>query len=158
MLADFGLSRMQRDHTELMTSDLSGMKGTLPYCAPELLSDKPTPCQSSRDIWALGMVIYRVFTGDSPYKEHVYPMGIMNAIKRGARPKARNYVAKKRGFTDELWDFLEKYCWNIKEKERQSASGCRARFKSLTSRWELEKADKIVAREVSDFLIHADHT
>ena len=151
---------MQRDITELVSSDHSGAKGTLPYCSPEVFGNIPSPYKpsTSRDIWALGMVIYRLFTGEVPFADCPYPIGICDAITSGARPKPRKYHDKQRGFTDELWEFLEKDCWKMSQEERPSARDCRERLKELRSRWKIEKAAKLASPQVSDCLVtDAEH-
>jgi 3-phosphoinositide dependent protein kinase-1 len=41
--------------------------GTAEYLSPEVLSDKFVGTET--DLWALGCIIYQMFTGNSPFKE-----------------------------------------------------------------------------------------
>ena len=68
---DFGLAEERATETEgstrsaeFLTRD-SGLVGTLPYIAPELLSGAHASVQS--DIWALGVMLYEMATGNLPF-------------------------------------------------------------------------------------------
>lgn len=71
---DFGLaarmSREELDEATTFTADsleLPGMiAGTLPYMAPEQLRGEPADAGS--DIWALGVVLYELASGERPFK------------------------------------------------------------------------------------------
>src|ERR1019366_3157947 len=71
-LLDFGLGRrIPRSGTAEVTSlslplaEIGATSGTLPYLAPEVLRGNPTSVQS--DIWALGVLLYQMSTGDLPF-------------------------------------------------------------------------------------------
>ncbi|MEX1309855.1 MAG: protein kinase [Candidatus Sulfomarinibacteraceae bacterium] len=71
---DFGLaarmSREELDEATTFTADsleMPGMiAGTLPYMAPEQLRGEPADAGS--DIWALGVVLYEMASGERPFK------------------------------------------------------------------------------------------
>ena len=72
-LLDFGLGRrIPRNGREEVTSSClplaeSGVTaGTLPYLAPEVLRGGPSSVQS--DVWALGVLLYQMATGDLPFQ------------------------------------------------------------------------------------------
>ena len=58
-LADFGQSRMSHDQTPSL--------GTLFYMAPEQADLESTP-DSSWDVYAVGAILYRMLTGNPPYR------------------------------------------------------------------------------------------
>ena len=62
VISDFGISRSLR--TELSrTNNVSTSSGTLAYMGPERFSERPLTVLAS-DIWAFGMTLYEVLTGD----------------------------------------------------------------------------------------------
>ena len=62
VISDFGISRSLR--TELSrTNNAASSSGTLAYMGPERFSEKPLTVLAS-DVWALGMTLYEVITGD----------------------------------------------------------------------------------------------
>ncbi len=63
VLIDLGIARSDEAEHKTKTGILLG---TLPYLAPELLSDGGTPSPSS-DLWALGCVLYECLTGERLY-------------------------------------------------------------------------------------------
>ena len=70
-LLDFGLARLtQPEHTIGPVSNLSqtvGVRGTLPYMAPEHLCGHPVDARS--DVWAMGTVLYEMATGHRPFPQ-----------------------------------------------------------------------------------------
>jgi len=70
---DFGLGRrIPRNGMADVTSsrlplaEAGATAGTLPYLAPEVLRGNPTSRQS--DLWALGVLLYQMVTGDLPFR------------------------------------------------------------------------------------------
>ena len=62
-IADFGQSRLSNDQTPAL--------GTLFYMAPEQADLNSTP-DASWDVYALGAIMYRMLTGDPPYRnDHI---------------------------------------------------------------------------------------
>ncbi|KAF8574534.1 kinase-like protein [Ramaria rubella] len=137
LLADFGLTRIQHTLTDLISATHNG--GTLCYMSPELLSGKPTgnPTKFS-DIWAFGMVIYEVFCERRPYHELGGGQTTV-AIIQNILPSKPTYMAAQRGFSNDLWTFLEESCWVKEGDERPVARNCRRRLKDLSSQWEEEQ-------------------
>ncbi|KAF9789248.1 kinase-like domain-containing protein, partial [Thelephora terrestris] len=125
-LVDFGLSTIARGehNTGANTSLISVVSkaslmsftagGTIRRMSPELLvpeqfgasDDRPT---KKSDCYALGMVVYEVLSGNSPYRHIKCEELLMNAIMNGYRPK-KPETAESLGFTNELWRSLQR-CW-----------------------------------------------
>ena len=61
VISDFGISRSFR--TKMSRTNNSSSSGTIAYMGPERFSEKPMIVLAS-DIWAFGMTLYEVMTGD----------------------------------------------------------------------------------------------
>ncbi|KIJ52447.1 hypothetical protein M422DRAFT_156722 [Sphaerobolus stellatus SS14] len=101
-LSDFGLSRILRESFGLTTSSEAG--GALRWMAPELFHEKVT---TASDVWAYGMTILEVTSGEPPFAEIRLVFEVYTVIKSGTKP-ARPRLA--RGLTDELWELCLS-CW-----------------------------------------------
>jgi len=60
-LCDFGFARAMSVETMVLTS----IKGTPLYMSPELVEDRPY--DHGADLWALGCILYEIFTGQPPF-------------------------------------------------------------------------------------------
>jgi serine/threonine protein kinase len=72
-LLDFGLGRRiprngmaEVTSSRLPLAEAGTAAGTLPYLAPEVLRGSPTNLQS--DVWALGVLLYQMATGELPFR------------------------------------------------------------------------------------------
>jgi serine/threonine protein kinase len=72
-LLDFGLGRriprsgmVEVTSSRLPLAEAGATAGTLPYLAPEVLRGGPTSVQS--DVWALGVLLYQMATGELPFR------------------------------------------------------------------------------------------
>lgn len=63
-LTDFGLARRTTDATQ--TTRTGQIVGTIAYLAPERFLSKPPDARS--DLYAVGVVMYEIFTGSLPFK------------------------------------------------------------------------------------------
>jgi tRNA A-37 threonylcarbamoyl transferase component Bud32 len=75
-LVDFGLVRLL-GQTGL--SEAGEIMGTLAYMAPEQLISQGREIDHRVDIYALGSVVYEMFTGRPPFEEADFPLGFLNA-------------------------------------------------------------------------------
>jgi hypothetical protein len=65
-ILDFGIShRLTRSMTELTGKDISG---TWPYMAPEQLSNRFGRENQQVDVWAFGVTMYQMLSGEVPFK------------------------------------------------------------------------------------------
>ncbi|KAG8887436.1 hypothetical protein FRB99_004263, partial [Tulasnella sp. 403] len=109
LLCDFGLSKLVSVVTQ---KPLKGA-GSTPWQSPEILKNEPKSYAS--DIYAFGMTIYEVLTGNLPFHDH-QPTAIVNAVvyenKRPNKPQLR-------GSHQYLWDIAER-CWKVDPDDRPS--------------------------------------
>ena len=62
-IADFGLSRQTEGYDVSLSNSAIGL--TIPYAAPEQIENKPI--RKNVDLWAFGVVLYRLLTGEMPF-------------------------------------------------------------------------------------------
>ncbi|KLO07652.1 kinase-like protein [Schizopora paradoxa] len=112
LLADFGLSVALSHSTTVSTAH--GSKGTTRWLAVELLnpdssSTSPNHTEMS-DIWAFGMVIYELLSGQIPYHDIKNEGAVILAIATGKLP-ARPYIDNDGARCDETLWLLCHACW-----------------------------------------------
>jgi serine/threonine protein kinase len=136
-LADFGLLTIVSDHTNFMTSSSTLTGGTIRWMSPELLhpeqfgSDNGLPTKQS-DCYALGMVVYEVLAGQSPFtpfKDYI----VMRMVTDGELP-GRPEGAKGAWFTDDLWRMLC-LCWATHSQSRPSIETVLECLERISSAW-----------------------
>ena len=67
VISDFGLStKMRSTLRQASMRQNDGFSGTIAYMAPELFTSKPTAVKAT-DVWALGVAIYEMATGELPF-------------------------------------------------------------------------------------------
>lgn len=67
VITDFGLStKMRSTLRQASMRKNDGFSGTIAYMAPELFTSKPTAVKAT-DVWALGVTIYEMATGELPF-------------------------------------------------------------------------------------------
>ena len=112
---------MVPDQQLLMLSCVEG--GTIRWMSPELIDPGSFGLKESRptkksDCYALGMVIYEVLTGETPFSLHSTPL-VIKKVLEGERPE-RPEGNEGALFTDDLWRILA-LCWKHKPDERTNA-------------------------------------
>ena len=108
--------------------------GTVPFMAPELLHstmfglDKGVPSKEA-DIYAFGMTVYQVLTGQRPF----YPKReaeVVHAVISGERPP-KPKDAERIGMTEVVWE-LVRMCWREDRTKRPDISRIVRRFRKIT--------------------------
>ncbi|KAL2325031.1 hypothetical protein Fmac_024089 [Flemingia macrophylla] len=98
-VGDFGLSRIK--HNTLVSG---GVRGTLPWMAPELLDGNSCRVSEKVDIFSFGIAMWEILTGEEPYANmHCGAIigGIVNNTLRPPIPKR----------CDPEWKKLMEECW-----------------------------------------------
>ena len=119
-LADFSLLTMVSDQSTVISSWIEG--GTIRWMSPELLDPEGFGFKGSRptkqsDCYALGMVVYEVLSGQTPFAPSTAPLVIRMILedKRPERPQGE----EGKLFTDAVWAALE-LCWKPRPIDRTS--------------------------------------
>ena len=67
-ILDFGLARMtEEDVKATQVTEIGVIKGTLPYMSPEQARGDSGAIDSRTDVYALGVILYELLTGERPY-------------------------------------------------------------------------------------------
>jgi len=121
-LADFSLLTIAPDKETLQTTCIQG--GTIQWMSPELLDPerfgfpKSRPTKES-DCYALGMVVYEVLSGQTPFFPAI-PSAVIWKVLDGQRPgRPKEEEGKK--FTDAMWEVLG-LCWKPQPRDRARAT------------------------------------
>ena len=119
-LTDFGLLTIASDEPTI-TSSIGAT--TAQWTSPELLVPNQFGLKESRpteasDCYALGMVIYEVLSGQTPFFQYSN-LAVVWKILEGERPK-RPQGEQGMWFTDDIWEISER-CWKPQPGDRISA-------------------------------------
>jgi len=99
-VGDLGLSKIK--HRTLVSG---GVRGTLPWMAPELLNGSSSMVSEKVDVFSFGIVMWELLTGEEPYANMHYGAiigGIVNNTLRPPIPKG----------CDLSWRSLMESCWS----------------------------------------------
>jgi serine/threonine protein kinase len=122
LLAGFGLTSLASDNRTFISSCMQG--GTIKWMSPELLDPemfglkKSHPTKES-DCYMLGMVIYEVLSGQTPFAPSSAPV-IIRKVLDGKRPERPQGSAGKL-FTDGMWRMTQR-CWEPQPRDRIGAN------------------------------------
>jgi hypothetical protein len=120
-LADFSLLTIISDQRSFLASCREG--GSTRWMSPELFDPEKFGLKESRptkesDCYALGMVIYEVLSGQTPFTQHM-EFAVIRMVLAGERP-GRPRGEEGTPFTDSVWEVLE-LCWKYQPGDRINA-------------------------------------
>lgn len=98
-VGDFGLSKIKRN-----TLVTGGVRGTLPWMAPELLNGSSSKVSEKVDVFSFGIVLWEILTGEEPYANMHYGAIIGGIVNNTLRPFVPNNC-------DPEWRLLMEQCW-----------------------------------------------
>ncbi|KAK2412627.1 kinase superfamily with octicosapeptide/Phox/Bem1p domain-containing protein [Trifolium repens] len=107
-IGDLGLSKVKQ-HTLVS----GGVRGTLPWMAPELLSGKSNMVSEKIDVYSFGIVMWELLTGDEPYADMHCASIIGGIVNNTLRPQIPTWC-------DPEWKSLMESCWASDPTERPS--------------------------------------
>ncbi|KAG8709574.1 hypothetical protein FRC08_018257 [Ceratobasidium sp. 394] len=133
-LSDFGNSILS-DHSLAFTDTTNVGGGTARWMAPELLREEDDDGDVANrsmpaDVYALGMTILEVLTGQPPYAERKSDPWVTQAVVEGVLPQRPVQLASTSRFGDGRWAMLVE-CWRMQPNLRPTAKEVRDRMPAL---------------------------
>uniref|UniRef100_A0A7N0TT83 Protein kinase domain-containing protein n=1 Tax=Kalanchoe fedtschenkoi TaxID=63787 RepID=A0A7N0TT83_KALFE len=107
-VGDLGLSKV-KCHTLIS----GGVRGTLPWMAPELLNGSSSLVSEKVDVFSYGIVLWELITGEEPYADLHYGAIIGGIVSNTLRPSIPESC-------DPEWRSLMERCWSSDPSERPS--------------------------------------
>ncbi|KAK1353022.1 putative Serine/threonine protein kinase [Heracleum sosnowskyi] len=107
-VGDFGLSRIKRN-----TLVSGGVRGTLPWMAPELLNGCSNRVTEKVDVFSFGIAMWEILTGEEPYANMHCGAIIGGIVKNTLRPPIPIRC-------DSEWKNLMERCWSADPDTRPS--------------------------------------
>ncbi|EMD33057.1 hypothetical protein CERSUDRAFT_118131 [Gelatoporia subvermispora B] len=134
-ISDFGLAALAYS-SKLVT--VSVQAGSTRWMAPELLDPEQfglvrAELSTQSDVFALGMILWELFTGRIPYYHLQKDAQVMSNILRAIRPK-RPAQAGPLGLDDDIWALTEA-CWADNLQERPPMTAVIVRLKDALARF-----------------------
>ncbi|CAH8300115.1 unnamed protein product [Eruca vesicaria subsp. sativa] len=120
-VGDFGLSKIKRN-----TLVSGGVRGTLPWMAPELLSGSSSKVSEKVDVFSFGIVLWEILTGEEPYANMHYGAIIGGIVNNSLRPTVPSYC-------DPEWRMLMEQCWAPDPFVRPSFPEIARRLRTMSS-------------------------
>ncbi|WCJ37075.1 Protein kinase superfamily protein with octicosapeptide/Phox/Bem1p domain [Euphorbia peplus] len=120
-VGDFGLSKIKRN-----TLVSGGVRGTLPWMAPELLNGSSNKVSEKVDVFSFGIVLWEILTGDEPYANMHYGAIIGGIVNNTLRPTIPSYC-------DAEWKRLMEQCWAPNPAVRPSFTEIAGRLRVMST-------------------------
>ncbi|GAA0153356.1 non-receptor serine/threonine protein kinase [Lithospermum erythrorhizon] len=119
-VGDFGLSKVRRN-----TLVSGGVRGTLPWMAPELLNGGSNKVSEKVDVFSFGIVLWEILTGEEPYANMHYGAIIGGIVNNTLRPTIPSYC-------DAEWRKLMEQCWAPNPSVRPSFTEIASRLRVMS--------------------------
>ncbi|KAJ7544304.1 hypothetical protein O6H91_09G073300 [Diphasiastrum complanatum] len=120
-VGDLGLSKIKR---QTMVS--GGVRGTLPWMAPELLNGRSSLVSEKVDVFSFGIVMWELLTGEEPYAELHYGAIIGGIVHNSLRPAIPDWC-------DPMWRSLMERCWSNEPSDRPSFSEINSELQAMAA-------------------------
>ncbi|KAK4757577.1 hypothetical protein SAY87_018878 [Trapa incisa] len=121
-VGDLGLSKVK-----CQTLISGGVRGTLPWMAPELLNGSSSLVSEKVDVFSFGIVMWELLTGEEPYADLHYGAIIGGIVSNTLRPPVPETC-------DSEWKSLMERCWSSEPSERPSFTEIANQLRSMSTR------------------------
>ncbi|UZO03058.1 uncharacterized protein OCT59_023471 [Rhizophagus irregularis] len=123
-LIDFGLSKRIKEASN-QHSDLVGM---IPYIDPKkFVSIKPYSSNKKSDVYSIGVLLWELSSGQSPFKDEMYDANLATQISQGYREK----IVPN---TPINYSNLYTECWNCEPDDRPNMDQVIAKLKAIITK------------------------
>ncbi|XP_022974864.1 uncharacterized protein LOC111473634 [Cucurbita maxima] len=133
-VGDFGLSRIKRN-----TLVSGGVRGTLPWMAPELLDSGSSKVSEKVDVFSFGIAMWEILTGEEPYANMHCGAIIGGIVSNTLRPP----IPKR---CDTEWKKLMEDCWSPEPAARPSFTEITNRLRSMSIALQIRKRPNVGSR------------
>ncbi|KAH0453765.1 hypothetical protein IEQ34_018089 [Dendrobium chrysotoxum] len=120
-VGDLGLSKVK-----CKTLISGGVRGTLPWMAPELLNGSSNLVSEKVDVFSFGIVMWELLTGEEPYSDLHYGAIIGGIVSNTLRPTVPDSC-------DPEWGALMEQCWSAEPTDRPSFTEIANRLRSMAA-------------------------
>ncbi|CAE6535076.1 unnamed protein product [Rhizoctonia solani] len=86
MLSDFDFSIMSTASSLVFSESSNTRSGSIRWVAPEMLVEEAPKRTTQSDVYALGMTLLEIFTGDVPYPHCRMDFAVLTTVTRGTLP------------------------------------------------------------------------
>ncbi|XP_078443811.1 uncharacterized protein LOC144713176 isoform X1 [Wolffia australiana] len=129
-VGDLGLSKVKRQ-----TLISGGVRGTLPWMAPELLNGSSSLVSEKVDVFSFAIVMWELLTGEEPYADLHYGAIIGGIVNDTLRPPVPDTC-------DPDWRSLMERCWSSEPSDRPSFAEISFQLRAMACP-PAEKVDKL---------------
>ncbi|CAI9754722.1 unnamed protein product [Fraxinus pennsylvanica] len=125
-VGDLGLSKA-KCHTLIS----GGVRGTLPWMAPELLNGSSSLVSEKVDVFSFGMVMWELLTGEEPYADLHYGAIIGGIVSNTLRPPVPDSCSLD-------WRSLMERCWSSEPSARPCFTEIANELRSMAAKLPLK--------------------
>ncbi|XP_026400977.1 uncharacterized protein LOC113296836 isoform X1 [Papaver somniferum] len=129
-VGDFGLSRIKRN-----TLVSGGVRGTLPWMAPELLNGSSSRVSEKVDVFSFGIAMWEILTGEEPYANMHCGAIIGGILNNNLRPTIPEQC-------DPEWRKLMEHCWLQEPTARPSFTEITSRLRIMSMAFQSKGGDQ----------------
>ncbi|XWS73027.1 hypothetical protein CRYUN_Cryun02cG0090700 [Craigia yunnanensis] len=121
-VGDLGLSKVK-----CQTLISGGVRGTLPWMAPELLNGSSSLVSEKVDVFSFGIVMWELLTREEPYADLHYGAIIGGIVSNTLRPPVPESC-------DPEWRSLMERCWSSEPSERPNFTEIANELRSMAAK------------------------